>query len=73
MMLPMPIEDEIRKALADAERSHTLADLADRAGLHVTGLSRFKNGHTSLNVANLEKLATVLGLVIITRKIREKA
>ncbi|MCE5276978.1 MAG: helix-turn-helix transcriptional regulator [Planctomycetaceae bacterium] len=62
----MAIDDDIRKALAASGRSRYA--IAKESGILESQLSRFLHGERGLNVANLQRLARVLGLEIIVRQ-----
>lgn len=50
-------------ALRD-ERRWTQVDLAREAGLHPSSIAKWENGHAEPSLANLAKLASVLGTSI---------
>ena len=60
-----PIYDDIRKAIADHDKSRYR--LSQEAGISQGQLSEFMAGTKGLSVESLERLAECLGLEIIAR------
>jgi transcriptional regulator with XRE-family HTH domain len=63
---PEPIDRRVRRRLRDlrAERGLTLAQVAERANLDVSTLSRLESGKRRLTLEHLPGLATALGVSI---------
>lgn len=61
------LTDQIREAVRRSELTHY--EICRRTGILNSSMSRFVNGHGGLSLANLDKLAELLGLRITsTRK-----
>lgn len=53
-------------------RGMTVTELADRAGLTRSAVSRWLNGHTAMKTDNLERVLEVLGMVVERRRTRRR-
>lgn len=53
-------------------RGMTVTELADRAGLTRSAVSRWLNGHTAMKTDNLERVLEVLGMVVERRRKRRR-
>ena len=61
----MSLTDELRRAIQDAPL--TRYELAQRAGVAESILSRFVNGHSGITLSTADKIAKVLRLVLVRR------
>ncbi len=70
MMIPMPIYDDLRKAIAASEMSRY--QIWQETGISQSQLCDFMAGAKGLSVEALERLAGCLGLEIVARPIKRK-